>query len=286
MVQWRRDPARRATAQPATVTADSSDGYSTSAYEEGSGPVTVIIVSGGLDDGRSYARLAGQLASRNRVLRVLRRQYRADAVQWRPIDISDEVSDVVALARMAGRPCYLFGHSSGGVVALEAALAAPDGFDALAVFEPALDLAELPLGDPQSTVAARRAVAAGHAGRALEIFLRDMVGMPPPAAKIARLLSLSRRFRIQLIPGQIADQEALERLGDRLAAYAGITQHVLVVAGTKSPDHLRRRAELLQRTLPSSDLKRMVGAGHGGPVSKAAELGQLLLADIDAHVTA
>jgi pimeloyl-ACP methyl ester carboxylesterase len=134
-------------------------------------------------------------------------------------------------------------------------------------------------------VAARQAVDAGHAGRALEIFLREIVGMPRLAAKLARPLSLSRLFRAQLIPGQIADQEALEQLGDRLAAYARITQHVLVVAGTKSPDHLRRRAELLQRTLPSSDLKRMVGAGHGGPVSKAAELGQLLLEDLDAHVT-
>lgn len=206
------------------------------------------------------------------MLRLVRRQYRTDLAQWRPVDIADEAADVVALGRAVGRPCYVFGHSAGGVVALEAALAAPECFDAVAVFEPAVDLTELPLGRPASTLAARQAIDAGRAGRALEIFLRDMVKVPPPAAKLARLLAFSPRFRTQLIPGQIADQEALERLGDRLAAYGEIRPHVLLVAGTKSPEHFRRRTELLQRALPSSDLRRMEGAGHSGPVTKANDL--------------
>ena len=232
----------------------------------------MIISGGGLDDGRGYAGLAAQLASTHRVLRLTRRQYRTDLAKWRPVDIADEAADVVALARAVGGTCYLFGHSAGGVVALEAALAVPGCFDALAVFEPAVDLVELPLGRPSATLAARQAVDAGHAGRALEIFLRDMVKVPPPAAKVARLLALSPRFRTKLIPGQIGGEEALERLGDRLAAYSGIRQHVLLVAGTRSPEHLRRRAELVQRALPFSDIRRMEGAGHSGPVRKARTL--------------
>ena len=266
------------------LTAESADGCPILANDEGSGPVAVIISHGGLDDGRGYARLAAQLASRHRVLRLVRRQYRTDLAQWRPVDIADEAADVVALARAVGRPCYLFGHSSGGVVALEAALAAPECFDAVAVFEPAIDLTELPLALPASTLAARRAIDAGRAGRALEIFLRDMVKAPPPAAKLAKLLALSPRFRTQLIPEQIADQEALERLGDRLAAYGEIRPHVLLVAGTKSPEHLRRRTELLQRALPSSDLRRMEGAGHMSPVTKASDVAQLLLTDIGGQI--
>ena len=267
------------------LTAESADGCPILANDEGSGPVAVIIAHGGLDDGRGYARLAAQLASRHRVLRLVRRQYRTDLAQWRPVDVADDAADVVALARAVGRPCYVFGHSSGGVVALEAALAAPECFDAVAVFEPAIDLTELPLGLPASTLAARQAIDAGRAGRALEIFLRDMVKVPPLAAKLARLLALSPRFRNQLIPAQIADQEALERLGDRLAAYGEIRPHVLLVAGTKSPEHLRHRTELLQRALPSSDLRRMEGAGHSGPVTKANDLAQLLLTDIGAQIT-
>ncbi len=267
------------------IHAQSADGCPISAYDEGSGSITVVIAGGGLDDGRGYARLAAELAGTNRVLRLTRRQYRTDLAQWRPVEVADEAADVVALCQTVGRPCYVFGHSAGGVVALEAALTAPDCIDALAVFEPALDLAELPLGPPGATLAARQAVDSGHAGRALEIFLREMVKVPPAAAKLARLLALSPRFRTQLIPGQIADQEALERLGDRLAAYAEIRQHVLLVAGTRSPEHLRRRVELLHSALPSSDLHVMKGASHGAPVRKATEVAQLLLADIGAHVT-
>lgn len=267
------------------IHAQSADGCPISAYDEGSGSITVVIAGGGLDEGRVYARLAAELAGTNRVLRLMRRQYRTDLAQWRPVEVADEAADVVALCQTVGRPCYVFGHSAGGVVALEAALTAPDCIDALAVFEPALDLAELPLGPPGATLAARQAVDSGHAGRALEIFLREMVKVPPPAAKLARLLALSPRFRTQLIPGQIADQEALERLGDRLAAYAEIRQHVLLVAGTRSPEHLRHRVELLHSALPSSDLHVMKGASHGAPVRKATEVAQLLLADIGAHVT-
>jgi hypothetical protein len=118
----------------------------------------------------------------------------------------------------------------------------------------------------------------------VEVFLRDMVGAPRPAAKLAKALALSPRFRSQLIPGQIGDQEALERLGDRLEAYRSIKQHVLLVAGTKSPAHFRRRIDLLQQALPSSDLRPLEGAGHSGPIRKARDLARLLLADIGAHV--
>jgi pimeloyl-ACP methyl ester carboxylesterase len=263
---------------------ESADGCLVEAVDEGRGPVTVVISGAGLDDGGGYSRLAAQLRDTFRVLRLTRRQYRADVERWRPVDIADEASDVVALAQAAGRPCYLFGHSAGGAVALEAAVAAPECFDAIALYEPAIDLTELPLGVPSSTLAARQAINAGRPGRALEIFLRDMAGAPPAAAKLAQLVALLPRFRTRLIPGQIADQEALERLGDRLPQYRSIERHVLLVGGSKSPQHFGRRIELLKSVLPSTDVHQMTGAGHMGPVRKAKDLARLLLTDAGRHV--
>ena len=210
-------------AAPSHLRVESADGCPVAAVDEGSGPVTVIISGAGLDDGGGNARLAVRLRDTCRVLRFTRRQYRADVVRWQPVGIADEASDVVALARAAGRPCCLFGHSAGVAVALEAALAAPECFDAMALYEPAVDLTELPLGVPSSTLAAREAVNTGRPGRALEIFLRDMAGAPPAAAKLARLVALLPRFRNQLIPGQIADQEALERLGTASRSTAALS---------------------------------------------------------------
>ena len=149
---------------PRRLTGESADGCPVAAVDEGTGPVTVIISGAGLDDGGGYARLAAQLGDTCRVLRLIRRQYRADVERWRPVEIADEASDVVALARAADGPCYLFGHSAGGAVALEAALAAPECFDAIALYEPAVDFTELPLGVPSSTLAARLAINTGLPG--------------------------------------------------------------------------------------------------------------------------
>ncbi len=257
-----------------------ADGCPVSAHDEGHGAVAVVLAGGGLDDGRSYAGLAARLATRHRVLRLVRRQYRADVDSWRPVGLRDEAADVVAVAAAVGRPCYLFGHSSGGVAALEAALAAPDRFDALAVFEPPVSSADLPLGSPAAALAARRALDAGRPGKALQVFLRDVVRVPPALALLSRLVTLSRRYRDVLVPGQVADYEALLDLGDRLPAYAAVRHHVLLLTGERSPEHLLERSMLLERALPSSDAVRLPRARHGAPADKPAVVAELLLADI------
>src|SRR4051794_18603233 len=100
MARRRRSIARGSAGGAASqLNATSVDGCPITAYEEGSGPVTVIIAGGGLDDGRGYARLAARLKSTNRVVRLTRRGYRTDVARWRPVEVKDETADVVALAR-------------------------------------------------------------------------------------------------------------------------------------------------------------------------------------------
>ncbi len=54
-----------------------ADGTNVQAYDEGVGPV-ILIVHPGMDDGASWAKVAAGLSDRYRVLRVRRRQYRFD----------------------------------------------------------------------------------------------------------------------------------------------------------------------------------------------------------------
>jgi hypothetical protein len=65
--------------------------------------------------------------------------------------------------------------------------------------------------------------------------------------------------------------------------YGTIRQHVLLVTGAKSPEHLRRGTEQLYSVLPFSDILRMDGAGHAGPITSTRDLDELLAADIEAH---
>jgi pimeloyl-ACP methyl ester carboxylesterase len=109
------------------ITAVSADGTDVRAFDEGHGPV-ILIIHPGLDDGRSWQKVARRLAGRFRVVRIVRRHYRVDIPAASCYSMAKEVEDVLALAELLGEPIVIVGHSSGAVVALEALAAAPATF--------------------------------------------------------------------------------------------------------------------------------------------------------------
>src|SRR6266542_4095131 len=122
------------------LTVTSADGTDVRAYDEGQGP-TIVLLGPGLDDGTRTKKIAGILANRFRVIRLHRRQYRLDLkadpkLGGAPCSVAQEVEDVLAVVRAVGEPAVIYGHSDGGVVALEALAAAPSSFAGAVIFEP------------------------------------------------------------------------------------------------------------------------------------------------------
>ena len=223
------------------ITLTAADGTDVRAFDEGHGPV-ILVVHPGFDDGKSWGKVAARLSGRFRVVRIVRRQYRLDRPAPVPYSIAREAGDVLALAADIGEPMVIVGHSSGGVVALEALAAAPAAtFAGAVLYEPPVAIGPPPGGEapaeqaradqargaegPGSGAAggktpggepldlARAAVAAGQPGRAMQIFVRDVVGMPASQAWLIRpLTAVIPRMR-SLAPRQITD---LEGLGPRL----------------------------------------------------------------------
>src|SRR5512135_1738908 len=113
------------------LTATAADGSSVRAEVEGSGR-TILILHPGMDTGKSYARVAAILGKHYRVIRLHRRQYRldlkADPLHGSPCTVSDEVAHVLAILKTTEEPIFLYGHSSGGPVALETLLASSSSF--------------------------------------------------------------------------------------------------------------------------------------------------------------
>lgn len=103
--------------QPVT----SADGTQISYQREGSGPA-VVLVGGGLDDGSENAVLVPALASEFTLYNYARRG-RADSGDTRPYAVQRELEDLAALLDAAGGSAHVFGASSGGALALEAAAA-------------------------------------------------------------------------------------------------------------------------------------------------------------------
>ncbi|MEV0967827.1 alpha/beta fold hydrolase [Microtetraspora glauca] len=247
-----------------------TDGTEVRAMDEGRGPA-VLILHPGLDDGRSWDKVVARLTPRHRVVRLHRRQYRQDLPG--PATIPQEVEHVLAATREITHPILLVGHSSGAVVALEALVAAPEAFAGAVLYEPPVVIGD-PLGGPGGEIntRARQAIAAGHPGKAMRIFIRDTVGLPAWMAFLAGVFTAcSPRLR-PLVSHQIDDNEALDRLGVRLDAYAGIQTPMLLLGGDRSPAHLGERLDALARVLPHAERVVLHGQGHSAHASAPAEV--------------
>ena len=110
----------------------SADGTSIAYDRQGTGPA-VILVGGVLDDGSENAPLAALLAEHFTVYNYARRG-RAPSGDTPPYAVEREVEDLDALIAAAGGSAHLYGASSGGAVALEAA-AAGSAIDKIVVWD-------------------------------------------------------------------------------------------------------------------------------------------------------
>lgn len=249
----------------------SADGTEVQAQEYGSGP-PILILPPGMDDGAGYRKVAAVLAQNHRVLVLHRRQYRLDLPAG--CSFADEVADVEAVVRALGEKVLLFGHSSGGCLALECLAAMPWAFYAGAVYEPPVSLPWLMGGD--FLPAAQRAIAAGRPGKAMQIFTRDMVKLPAWQAELIRVfVSLVPRMR-KMAARQIADVAAMAALGFRLSSFDCVSAPILLIGGERSPEHLEARLDALENVLRKSERAVLRGQGHSAQMRAPEDLAVLI----------
>ena len=239
--------------------ATTGDGAPVQALDEGRGPA-LLVVHPGSSDATSWEGVARLLTDEFRVVRVQRRLYEPDATIESPHSMASDAADVLAIAGLLARP-LLVGHSSGAVAALEAALASPASFAALALYEP-----PLPTTSPVAGEAGRQARAALDAGdpvAAMEIHLRDVVGMPQAAVTTMLAMPEARAYFARVAAAQIADNEALDALGVGVERYAALGLPTLLIEGGDSPAHLRERLSDLAAVLPNVvRVVTLAGQGH------------------------
>ena len=232
------------------------DGTEAVAVDEGSGP-PILVVHGGMGDRTVWHPVTDLLRDRFRTVRLERRRYRMDLPG--PVTMAQEVAHVAAIAGRLDRP-VLVGHSSGAVLALEALVAAPDTYAGAVLYEP-----PVVIGEPLSAdglAAARAALARDRPGKALSIFMRDVVNKSAPLAGVAGFFVGRHPEYRQRVVRQLDDNEAIDGLGVRLSAYAGLDLPVLLLGGDRSPRHLAERLDALERTLPRTRRVLMHGQGH------------------------
>ena len=249
--------------------------------DEGQGPA-ILLLHPGSANRSSWAGVAAALAVRFRVLRFDRWTYRGGHAGTAPAgaDTMDaEVRDVLAVAAAAGR-LLLVGHSSGAVVALESALAAPAGFSGMVLYEPPVAVDE-PLGG-EALRRARAALDAGDPDRAITIHMREIVGAGRIGIAAMRRVPPVWQVVRDHAAAQITDDEAIESLGVGLGRYARLDLPVLLLGGGRSPAHMRERLDALAAVLPRLDSTVVLPAqGHMANLRAPGEVAKVIAAFAD-----
>jgi pimeloyl-ACP methyl ester carboxylesterase len=247
----------------------SKDGTSIAYDRQGTGPAA-ILVGGGLDDGSENAPLATVLAQRFTVCNYARRG-RGASGDTPPYAVERELEDLEALLAVLGGSAHLYGVSSGGALALEAA-AAGIPVDRLAVYDVPYSVSDEAAGRWRAYVEQLGpALAEGRRGDALELFMR-VAGSPD--AVIASARSSPMWPGLEALAPTLAYDAAC--LGDGLppaVRLARIAQPTLVVTGG-GVEFFDEAADAVAASVPDAERLILGGESH---VADAAAVAPILV---------
>lgn len=255
---------------------NSADGTPISYRTTGTGP-GLIIVPGALALARDFDRLAAALAARFTVHTIERRGRGASGPQGDDYSSDAECADIEAVRAATGAR-FVFGHSFGGFLALEAALK-DSAFERMAVYEPGVSIdGSIPV---EWAALCQRQL---DAGKPSEAFLTFIQGINPQTSgkaprwllRVIIPLAIKKRERLQkyaLLPGTIREHAEEARRDNDFPKYTQITVPVLLMAGKEAEKTGAGRAPgRLKDVLPNSELAVFPKLDHFGPEKDPAAI--------------
>lgn len=247
----------------------SKDGTAIAYERMGSGPA-LILVDGALCS-RAFGpmpKLAPLLAERFTVF-LYDRRGRGESGDTQPYAKEREVEDIAALIEEAGGSACLYGASSGGALAIEAAARGLD-IRKVAAYEPPYVNASGPHRGSDHEARLKQMISAGRRGDAVKFFMRDMVGMPAVFCFVMRLMRGMWR-KLEAVAHTLPYDAAI--MGDYNLPKASLTAvkaPTLVMHGGKTTPLLRDAAEDASALLPNGELRVLAGQTHNVPAEVLA----------------
>jgi len=246
-----------------TSAVTSKDGTSIAYDKIGHGPA-VILVAGTLCSQSFWSgpELAKLLAPRFTVYNYDRRG-RGESGDTMPYAVAREIEDIEALIDEAGGTAYLYGHSSGAALALEAALRLGNKVKKLAMYEaPYNDDAQAQRAWKQYIKQLTEALAADRRGDAVALFMK-LVGTP--ADQIEAMRHAPAWPMLEAIAPTLAyDHTSI--LGQDAAVPIERAAHVLVptlvMNGGASYPFMYDTARALSQAMPHAELRTLEGQRH------------------------
>lgn len=241
-------------------TVESADGTTIAFERSGNGPA-LILVRGALNNRSSAGSLAERLAPSFTVYRYDRRG-RGSSSDTKPYAVGREIEDLDALITSAGGSAFVYGHSSGGVLALEAA-AQGVAITRVVAYEPPFivdDMRAVPAADLAERLT--RLVDAGQRGDAVKLFCSEAIEMP--AAAIAGMEASPIWPGLEAVANTLAYDVLLLQPESRIpeVRMALIRVPTLLVAGGASPAWAQKSVEALTAIIPGATHSVLEGQTH------------------------
>lgn len=258
----------------ATAFTTSRDGTRIGYRQVGHGP-GIVLIHGAMESGESHIELARALAQTFTIYLPDRRGRGLSGPFGSGYSLRMEVEDVEALLAATGAH-DIFGVSSGGIVALEAALTLP-AVERAAVFEPALSVD----GSVSTAFLARfdREIARGRVAAALVTAMKAAEMGPPiftaiprgPLELLTRLMMAAEDRKAtdgdvtmrRLAPTLRYDFQLVADTEGSLEGFGAIRPPLLLLGGTKSPAYLRLAVQTIAKLVPQARRVELAGVGHG-----------------------
>lgn len=241
-------------------TATSKDGTVLAYDVYGSGPALIYIT--GASCFRRFAPVLqdARVFAKEFTVYHYDRRGRGDSGDVQPWSVDREVEDIEALIDAAGGRAFLYGHSSGAVLALEAGLRLAGKVQKAVLFDPAYvhdasEKAEYALLREKTA----RLLKAGNNASAMKGFLRG-IGMP---GVFVTLLPLFPGWRtMKALAPTLAYDMALTSDPPPVERAATLSAPLHIIVGQKSPAPLHKVADQLARAVPNSRLTTLAGQDH------------------------
>ena len=250
----------------------SKDGTAIAFDQSGKGPVLVLVASA-LASRSAAAKLAALLATNFTVINYDRRG-RGESGDTPPYAVEREVEDIEALINEAGGSAFLFGSSSGAVLALEAASRLPGKVKKLAVYEPPFVVdGSRPRVPADFAKQVTELASSGRRGDAVEYFMTKGVGVPPDfVAQMRKMPMWADLEKLAHTIGYDARVMGDTQAGKPLPAgrWKSATSLTLVMEGGDTEPWLHTAAGALANILPNAQRLTLKGQNHG-VVSMAPE---------------
>jgi pimeloyl-ACP methyl ester carboxylesterase len=270
------------------TSAVSADGTPIGYCSLGEGP-GLIIVGGVLSSGSDYLPLAHLLAQHFEVHVVDRRGRPRSGPQRPGHSIDDECADLIAVAQSTGATA-VFGHSFGGLVALETARHQPD-FDQLFIYEPGVPLRgrfRFNWFDGY-----RQRLESGDRRGAFAWMVKHNGFAPRPLA-VMPLWYIRPVLRLAIRPGQWASMDRLleanlvehrvEAALDASSAerFSTITARTVLMGGTKSPTVISQQLVTeLTEVIPNATAAILPGLDHLAPQHQPSQIATAIVSNRD-----